>query len=288
MLFIGVSDCLTTMKAVALILALAVVTGCNARAVRQAEATKNPWEESVDRFWEYIAKLGQNADGVVENLKASQLSRELDTLITDTMAELETYKNNIQTKLVPYTETSTAQLSQDVQLLINRLQKDMLDAKDRGTEYHSELQAMVDHNTGDLESRMNNFIHKLQKRLNKDIEEIRNTVATYMGEIQSRASQNLDTVKEHVEPYVQQANDNTNKKLTDITAILQTQAEGLGQQLETQAKDIRTQLEATAEELRTSVQGKIEEMTELFSPYATKIREQFEEIVDKIKESTTA
>lgn len=52
--------------------------GCNGRAVRQAEATKNPWEESVDRFWEYIAKLGQNADGVVENLKASQLSRELE------------------------------------------------------------------------------------------------------------------------------------------------------------------------------------------------------------------
>lgn len=89
------------------------------------------------------------------------------------MAELETYKNNIQTKLVPYTETSTAQLSQDVQLLINRLQKDMLDAKERGTEYHSELQAIVDHNTGDLESRINTFIHKLQKRLNKDIEEIR-------------------------------------------------------------------------------------------------------------------
>lgn len=55
-----------------------LIIGCNGRAVRQAEATKNPWEESVDRFWEYIAKLGQNADGVVENLKASQLSRELE------------------------------------------------------------------------------------------------------------------------------------------------------------------------------------------------------------------
>uniref|UniRef100_A0A3Q0SEV9 Apolipoprotein Eb n=1 Tax=Amphilophus citrinellus TaxID=61819 RepID=A0A3Q0SEV9_AMPCI len=276
------------MKAVALILALAVITGCNARAIRQAEATKNPWEETVDRFWQYIAELGQNADGVVQNLKDSQLSRELDTLITATMAELETYKDNIQTKLVPYTETSTAQLSQDIQLLINRLQKDMLDAKERGTEYHRELQAMVDHNTDDIHGRLNTFIHKLQKRLNKDTEEIRNTVTTYMSEIQSRAAQNLDTVREHVEPYVQQAGDNTNKKLSDISAVLKSQAEGLGQQLETQAEGIKTQLEATAQELRTSLEGKIEELTELLSPYATKIREQFEEIADKVKESTTA
>lgn len=89
------------------------------------------------------------------------------------MTELDTYKDNIQTKLVPYTETSTAQLTQDIQLMINRLQKDMLDAKERGTEYHRELQAMVDHNTGDIHGRLNTFIHKLQKRLNKDTEEIR-------------------------------------------------------------------------------------------------------------------
>lgn len=95
------------------------------------------------------------------------------TLITNTMTELDTYKDNIQTKLVPYTETSTAQLTQDIQLMINRLQKDMLDAKERGTEYHRELQAMVDHNTGDIHGRLNTFIHKLQKRLNKDTEEIR-------------------------------------------------------------------------------------------------------------------
>lgn len=105
----GVSVCLTTMKAVALILALAVITGkntaalvcvyyallamsnsiypcflyvhilgCNARAIRQAEATKNPWEETVDRFLQYITELGQNADGVVQNLRSSQLSRELE------------------------------------------------------------------------------------------------------------------------------------------------------------------------------------------------------------------
>ncbi len=53
-------------------------TGCNARAVRQADATPVRWEDTVDRFWAYVSELTQKADGVMQDLKASQLSRELE------------------------------------------------------------------------------------------------------------------------------------------------------------------------------------------------------------------
>lgn len=46
--------------------------------VRQVEAAAVPWEETVDRFWQYISELNQKADGVLQDLKASQLSRELE------------------------------------------------------------------------------------------------------------------------------------------------------------------------------------------------------------------
>uniref|UniRef100_A0AAQ5ZX06 Apolipoprotein Eb n=1 Tax=Amphiprion ocellaris TaxID=80972 RepID=A0AAQ5ZX06_AMPOC len=274
------------MKAVSLILALAVITGCNGRAVRQADATADRWEETVDRFWQYISDLNQKADGVVENLKASQISRELDTLITDTMADLTTYKDSLQTNLAPYTQTD--QLSQDLQLLVNKLQKDMLDAKERSTEYLGELKTMMDQNTDDVRNRLSIYANKLRKRLNKDTEEIRTAVATYLGEVQSRTSQNLEAVRGFVEPHVQQASDSATKRLSDISTLLKTQAEGLGQQLEAQAEGIKTQLEATAQELRTSLEGKIDELAELLSPYAKNIREQVDNIMEKVKETTTA
>lgn len=113
-------------------------------------------------------------------------------------------------------------------------------------------------------------------------------MATYLGELQSRTSQNLDAVKDHVEPYVQQASDTATKKLGDISTILRSQAEGLGQQLETQAEGLKTQLESTAQDLRTSLEGKIDELTELLSPYATQIREQVEGIIEKVKETASA
>merc|ERR1711962_958039 len=273
----GISVCPTTMKAVALILALAVITGCNARAVIQTDVTPNRWEDTVNRFWQYVSDLNQQADGVVQNLKASQLTRELDTLISDTMAELTAYKDEIQTKVSPIADTSAS-----------KLQKDMLDAKERSTVYLGELKTMMEQNTDDVRGRISTYTHKLKKRLNKDTEEIHNTVATYLGELHSRTSQNLDTVKEHVEPYINQASDTATKKLSDMSVILRSRAEGLGQQLETEAEGLKTQLEATAQDLRTSLEGKIDELTELFSPYATQIREQVENIMDKVKESVAA
>uniref|UniRef100_A0A8C5ELH6 Apolipoprotein Eb-like n=2 Tax=Gouania willdenowi TaxID=441366 RepID=A0A8C5ELH6_GOUWI len=273
------------MKSAVLVLALAVITGCNARAVRQASPVPNPWEETVDRFWQTVTNLNQKADGVIQDLKASQLSRELDTLITDTMAELTVYKDDIQTKLTPFTEASVGKLSQDLTLLFEKLRRDMVDAKDRNVVYLGELKSMLEHNSDDVHGRITTYSNKLRKRLTKDTEEIRETVSTYLGELQSRTSQNLHNVREGVEPYVKQAGDTASQKFTDISTILKNQAEGLGQQLETQAEGIKTQLESTAEEIRTSLEGKIDELTGLISPYATQIREQLETIVEKVKDS---
>lgn len=95
------------------------------------------------------------------------------TLITETMAELAKYREDIHTKIIPYSETSTSQLTQELQLLANKLEKDMLDAKDRSTEYLGELKAMVEQNSDDVRNRVSAYTNKLRKRLIKDTEEIR-------------------------------------------------------------------------------------------------------------------
>lgn len=52
--------------------------GCNARVLFQADAPQPKWEEMVESFWTYVAELNTQADGVVQNIKTSQLSRELE------------------------------------------------------------------------------------------------------------------------------------------------------------------------------------------------------------------
>ncbi|KAK0150807.1 Apolipoprotein Eb [Merluccius polli] len=270
------------MKAVALILALAVIAGCNARAVIP-DQTPPIWEETVDRFWRYIAELNTKADGVVDNLKASQLTRELDTLITDTMAEISVYKQDVTTKLGPYADDTTGQLTQDLQLLVDRLQSDMLEAKEKSRVYLEEVKSLVEQNADETNTRISSYTHKLKKRLNKDTEAIRTTVENYLSEVQSRASQNLGVVKKRVEPYFSQVHGTATEKLTSFTDLLKTQAD----QLETQAESLRGQLEATAEELRTSMDAKMDQLGEMLSPYAAKIREQIQTIIEKVKETSS-
>ncbi|XP_010892442.2 apolipoprotein Eb [Esox lucius] len=271
------------MKAVALILALAVISGCHARAVRQAEAPKSPWEENVERFWTYVSDINSRTEGVVENLKASQLSRELDTLIRDTVAELTTYREGIQTQLGPYTEETAGQLGQDLQLLTTKLEKDMLDAKERSTQYLGELKTMMDQNAEDVKNRVNTYTRKLKKRLGKDTEEIRNTLATYMGELQSRTSQNMDVLKERVNPFLSQTHKTAADKLGSFTSLLKNQE--LSQQVSAQAEEIREQVEATAEDLRISLEKKIDELSGLIAPFAAKIRDQLQTVMDTVKET---
>lgn len=88
------------------------------------------------------------------------------------MGELTKYTDGIQAKLSPYTDVSSGTLVEDLQLLTTKLQKDMVDAKERSTEYLGELKTMVEQNSDDVRSRISTYTNKLKKRLNKDTEEI--------------------------------------------------------------------------------------------------------------------
>lgn len=89
------------------------------------------------------------------------------------MAELAVYRDDIQAKLAPYADPSNGQMSQDLQLLATKLQNDMLDAKERSSEYLNELKAMLEQNNEEARNRVRTYTNKLKKRLNKDTEGIR-------------------------------------------------------------------------------------------------------------------
>lgn len=54
------------------------MTGCNARAVRQAETSMTRVEDSVDRFWQYIQGLSKDARTIVDTLTTGDMRRELE------------------------------------------------------------------------------------------------------------------------------------------------------------------------------------------------------------------
>ncbi|MED6240448.1 hypothetical protein ATANTOWER_021272, partial [Ataeniobius toweri] len=65
------------MRVFAVILALAVISGCRARSVVQ-DNWQRTWEVTVEKFNDYITELNTRADDVVKDIKSSQISRELE------------------------------------------------------------------------------------------------------------------------------------------------------------------------------------------------------------------
>lgn len=95
------------------------------------------------------------------------------TLIQDSMSELTMYKEDVQTKLAPYTQEAAERFSTDMQKMTTRLHDHMTSARDQMTKYSSELQTMMEQNADDVRARVATYTRKLKKRLMKDTEEIK-------------------------------------------------------------------------------------------------------------------
>uniref|UniRef100_A0A8C9X6W8 Apolipoprotein Ea n=1 Tax=Sander lucioperca TaxID=283035 RepID=A0A8C9X6W8_SANLU len=220
--------------------------GCHARSVPDDEE-KNPWEVTVDKFNEYLTK----ADEVVKNIKSSQISRELDTLIQDSMAELAMYKDDLQTKLAPFTQDAAETLGKDLQELFNRLGDHMSQAREQMEKYAQELQTMMELNADDVSVRISAYTRKLKKRLNKDTQDIKRVVADFFEELQSRTSNNMEDMKTRLDPYFAHVRDNAQAKITTLNDLLKSQVENF---------------EKTAEDLRSTLEEKWKELKSWFTP----------------------
>ncbi|MCJ8749711.1 hypothetical protein PDJAM_G00179400 [Pangasius djambal] len=250
------------MKLVAVIFALSVISGCQGRFLFQDEP-KTHWEEMVDKFWEYVNSVSSKAEDMKKSIQATQLGRELDTLISDSMAELQMYTDDVKLKLAPYAEETAQRVHDDLQLLSDKLRVHMEEAKDRITEYSQELQTMVDQNADDIKNRVNAYIRKLKKRLNKDTQEIKKKIETYFEEVQARAAQHADDMNGRLMSYFEVVRQNAEDKFNTLKDLLNDQAEKVMEKWE----KIKEQAEEVKSNLYTPFQKKMEELKNWFQQF---------------------
>ncbi|XP_059366371.1 apolipoprotein Eb-like, partial [Carassius carassius] len=112
---------------------------------------KSRWEKAMDQFWNHVSKVEEMRDII----KATQLGRELDTLISDTMMELQMYKDDLHSKLGPYAQDTAKRFNEDLQLLASKLRTHLEDARDRVSEYTEELRTIVEQNADEVKNRVN-------------------------------------------------------------------------------------------------------------------------------------
>ncbi|XP_034017415.1 apolipoprotein Ea [Thalassophryne amazonica] len=262
------------MRALALILALAVISGCHGRSVSSlvSKNPKNPWEMTVEAFKNYFDDIDSKAKMMLKDIKSSELSRELSTLIQDSMSELAMYRDDLQTKLAPYTQAAGERMSEDLKQLYLKVQDHMNNAKNQMANYGQELQSMVEQNTEDFNARVSTYTRKLKKRLNKDMQEIKKNIDDYFVDFQSSTSENMEKVKLRFQPYFGQLRDNAGAKIGSLGELLKSQMEKAKDKLETTAENIKEQLDKTGEAIQSTMENRMENVRDWFQSVAHKMK----------------
>ncbi|KAG2470537.1 APOEB protein, partial [Polypterus senegalus] len=271
------------MKFLAVILATAFIAGSQARFLLLGDEPKSKWEESVDNFWQYVSKIGTGADDIVGQIKSSQLSRELDGLITDTMAELNLYTDDLKNKIAPYTQSMASQFGDDIVGMKDKLHLDMTDVKNKMVQYSEELRLMVDQNVEEVKSKMNIYMRKLKKKLSKDSEDLRRKFTTYAEDLRTRTSQNMEAMRDRFEPYTSDIKEKTQQKLDSLQQIFTDQAKSIRDRFNGKATEFKSDFEQKAKEVQGLMQDKAEELRNWFEPYINNLRQQFDTMLENLK-----
>ncbi|XP_060949370.1 apolipoprotein Ea [Limanda limanda] len=257
------------MKVFAVIFVLAALSGCHARSM--PEARSDPWEDALEKFKDYFTDLTSKSDAVLKNIRSSEITRELDTLIQDSMSELAVYRQDMQTKLAPITQEAAERLGDDLDWLSKKLRVHMDDGREQMEKYSVELQTMLEQNAEDVRVRVSAYTRKMKKRINKDAEEIKSQVAAYFEELQTRASNNVGQMQTQFEPYIAKVRDNTQAKVTTLNDLLMSQVDKMAIKMQRTAEDIKDQLEDTAEDMKSTLEEKMEEVRTWFQPFVSMI-----------------
>ncbi|XP_061737476.1 apolipoprotein Ea [Nerophis ophidion] len=258
------------MRVFAVILALALFSGCQARSFIQDDLTE-PWEAAVENFKKYMTALNEKADQMVQNIKSSQIKRELDTLIQDSMAELDAYRDSLESKLAPYTEVTAKRLSGELRGLGEHIYDNVVMARDQMDVYAAELNTLMKQSADNVRQNVGAYTRKMNKRLSKNTMEIKTRVATYVEKLQSRATDHMEDLRERLLPYVTQVSDKAQDKVHTLKDLLASQVESMKEQILSTSQDIQEGYEKTSDNLRSTLLEKVEELRGWFLPFVSMI-----------------
>ncbi|XP_057684309.1 apolipoprotein Ea isoform X2 [Corythoichthys intestinalis] len=251
------------MKVFLVIVALAAISNCQAKSFYYDDPS-TAWEEF---FEEYMSALNLKADEIVKNIKTSQIGRELDTLIQDSVAELTAYRSDLETKLAPYTRETIGRLSGDLQGVAELLRERVNNAREQMDNYGQELRTMVEQNTDDVRLRVSTYVRKMKKRLNKEAADIQNQVTTYLEKIQTRTSNNIEDFRQLVDPYYTQVRDSTQAKISSLNDLLKSQVANMKDAIGSTADAVTKRYEKTSQDIYSTVQETMEDLGSWLQPY---------------------
>ncbi|XP_076987604.1 apolipoprotein E isoform X2 [Tamandua tetradactyla] len=280
------------MKILWAVLVVTLLAGCQADTELELEVPlgqeqpSKPWELALRRIWEYLRWVQTMTDEVQDELRSTQVNKELTTLIEETMKEVRAYKSELDDQLGPVAEETRARLSKELQAAQDRLASDMEDLRGRLEQYRNEVKVMLGQNTDELRTRLSSHLRKMRKRLLRDAQDLQKRLAVYRAGAQEGAERSVGTIRERLWPLLQQGRLRAATVSSLVGQPLRERAQRLRGRLEemgAQARDRLEEVREQMEEVRAQAHDRLEEVRAKVEEQAEQIRLQAEAFQDRLR-----
>lgn len=260
------------MKFLATVLVLAFVSASKAQE-QFSDLPPINWEDAVDKFWAFTDKVSLLTK---EAAPREALDTELRDLISDALTQLNESSQQLQSRLGPY----SAQFQSDIELLGERLQRDLNSVQGALQVYNEEVGMMVRQNLGDIRHSLSMYLRKYRKRVSRDREEIRRKFAEYQTTLEEQGRRAVVGLREAVEPVAQEVGGKLKERFTAIQEDLHRRMSHIQQQ----ARELHERTAVDGQGLREAIEAKMETIQRWFETESQKISRRFQEWIDSVRE----
>ncbi|XP_041649635.1 apolipoprotein A-I-like [Cheilinus undulatus] len=243
---------------VLVVLALAVLTGCNANLL-YADEPKPQLEALTDAFWDYVAKATKSADDTLQMIKSSQFGQDVTARLTDSADAATLYTQRVHEQLPPAAQEMISTVTMETYALKTRLEEEMATAK-----------AKLDPITEDMKTKIQQQVEQLKQELaplaDMDPETLRATLI-----------QKTDELKASLEASV-----------LDLRAQLNPYSEDMRQKVDQHLQDFKERVVPVTERVHSEVTQRVQQARDMAIPYVEEIREKLDPLAKDVQDRLTA
>ncbi|XP_061453871.1 apolipoprotein A-IV-like [Rhineura floridana] len=240
------------MKLLVVFLSLAIVTGSQASFLSD-EPARPRLEQIHDTIRDYLAKISKTTTENIDSIRNSELGKEINTRITESIDSAKSYQAELQKHLPLAAQDAVQKLIEQLQELDQTVQPftDNLNQKVQGSvtkihkhlaPYAEELLEQAEQHTVTLRQTLASGTEDLTQKLHQNVEELRTQLGPLAEDLKAKIQQHIQDFRQGVEPLAQQLQGSLSEGVQQVHKNLHPYAEDLQQKLVPLAEDFRGRL----------------------------------------------
>ncbi|KYO17716.1 apolipoprotein A-IV precursor [Alligator mississippiensis] len=245
-----------SLKTLALALALLAVAGSHAELDTELDA-----QQVANIVWSYFTDMRSSAQDTMDQIQESKLSKQINTLLQDKFANVQTYMADLQQKLIPFTAELQARMSQDSEKLKEQIRQELEELRAKLSPYADDVHQQITRNIQEMQKKLAPYAEQLRGHMDQNAEQLRQSLAPYAQKLQDQLQDNAGNLQAALAPYADQLQEQINSNVEGMKDRLASVTEDL--------KDAQDKLarQGNGKRLRQTLEGLGERMDRIIDDF---------------------